>query len=95
MWSSANTTAVRLKASLLAASSAKATSSSRYSSAFAGARRGRDLRHPITREPLVAENEIIPEAVATELDALAQATEQLHANAARAGKQRGRGAVHP
>jgi DNA-directed RNA polymerase subunit beta' len=36
----------------------------------------RDLRHPITREPLVAENEIIPEAVATELDALAQATER-------------------
>jgi DNA-directed RNA polymerase subunit beta' len=36
----------------------------------------RDLRHPITREPLVAENAIIPEAVATELDALAQATEQ-------------------
>jgi DNA-directed RNA polymerase subunit beta' len=35
----------------------------------------RDLRHPITREPLVAENAIIPEAVATELDALAQATE--------------------
>jgi DNA-directed RNA polymerase subunit beta' len=36
----------------------------------------RDLRHPITGEPLVAENEIIPEAVATELDALAQATER-------------------
>jgi DNA-directed RNA polymerase subunit beta' len=36
----------------------------------------RDLRHPTTREPLVAENEIIPEAVATELDALAQATER-------------------
>jgi DNA-directed RNA polymerase subunit beta' len=36
----------------------------------------RDLRHPITREPLVAENAIIPEAVATELDALAQATER-------------------
>jgi DNA-directed RNA polymerase subunit beta' len=36
----------------------------------------RDLRHPTTREPLVAENEIIHEAVATELDALAQATER-------------------
>jgi len=36
----------------------------------------RDLRHPITGEPLVAENAIIPEAVATELDALAQATER-------------------
>jgi DNA-directed RNA polymerase subunit beta' len=36
----------------------------------------RDLRHPITGEPLVAENEIIPEAVAAEIDALAQATEQ-------------------
>jgi DNA-directed RNA polymerase subunit beta' len=36
----------------------------------------RDLRHPITREPLVTENEIISEAVATELDALAQATER-------------------
>jgi DNA-directed RNA polymerase subunit beta' len=36
----------------------------------------RDLRHPVTGEPLVAENEIIPEAVAAEIDALAQATEQ-------------------
>ena len=36
----------------------------------------RDLRHPITGEPLVAENEIIPEATAAEIDALAQATEQ-------------------
>jgi len=36
----------------------------------------RDLRHPITGEPLVAENEIIPEAVAAEIDALAQATER-------------------
>jgi DNA-directed RNA polymerase subunit beta' len=36
----------------------------------------RDLRHPTTREPLVAENAIIHEAVATELDALAQATER-------------------
>jgi DNA-directed RNA polymerase subunit beta' len=36
----------------------------------------RDLRHPITGEPLVAENAIIPEAVAAEIDALAQATEQ-------------------
>ncbi len=36
----------------------------------------RDLRHPITGEILVAENEIIPESVATELDALAQATER-------------------
>jgi DNA-directed RNA polymerase subunit beta' len=36
----------------------------------------RDLRHPITGEPLVAENEIIPEAIAADIDALAQATEQ-------------------
>jgi len=36
----------------------------------------RDLRHPLTGEPLVAENEIISEAVATEIDALAQKTEQ-------------------
>jgi DNA-directed RNA polymerase subunit beta' len=36
----------------------------------------RDLRHPVTGEPLVAENEIIPEAVAAEIDALAQTTEQ-------------------
>jgi DNA-directed RNA polymerase subunit beta' len=36
----------------------------------------RDLRHPFTGEPLVAENEIISEAVATEIDALAQKTEQ-------------------
>jgi DNA-directed RNA polymerase subunit beta' len=36
----------------------------------------RDLRHPVTGEPLVAENEIIPEAVAAEIDALAQATER-------------------
>jgi DNA-directed RNA polymerase subunit beta' len=36
----------------------------------------RELRHPITGEPLVAENAIIPEAVASEIDALAQATEQ-------------------
>jgi DNA-directed RNA polymerase subunit beta' len=36
----------------------------------------RDLRHPITGEPLVAENEIIPEAVAAELDKLAQDTER-------------------
>jgi DNA-directed RNA polymerase subunit beta' len=36
----------------------------------------RELRHPITGEPLVAENAIIPEAVATEIDALAQATER-------------------
>jgi DNA-directed RNA polymerase subunit beta' len=36
----------------------------------------RDLRHPITGEPLVAENAIIHEAVATELNALAQATER-------------------
>jgi DNA-directed RNA polymerase subunit beta' len=36
----------------------------------------RELRHPITGEPLVAENAIIPEAVAAEIDALAQATEQ-------------------
>ncbi len=36
----------------------------------------RDLYHPITGEPLVRENEIISEAVATEIDALAQATEQ-------------------
>jgi len=36
----------------------------------------RDLRHPITGEPLVAENEIIPETIAAELDARAQATEQ-------------------
>jgi DNA-directed RNA polymerase subunit beta' len=36
----------------------------------------RELRHPITGEPLVAENEIIPEAVAAELDKLAQDTER-------------------
>jgi DNA-directed RNA polymerase subunit beta' len=36
----------------------------------------RDLRHPITGEPLVAENEIIPEAIAADIDALAQATER-------------------
>jgi DNA-directed RNA polymerase subunit beta' len=36
----------------------------------------RELRHPITGEPLVAENAIIPEAVASEIDALAQATER-------------------
>jgi DNA-directed RNA polymerase subunit beta' len=36
----------------------------------------RDLRHPLTGEPLVAENEIISEAAATEIDALAQKTEQ-------------------
>jgi DNA-directed RNA polymerase subunit beta' len=36
----------------------------------------RELRHPITGEPLVAENEIIPEAIAADIDALAQATEQ-------------------
>ena len=36
----------------------------------------RDLRHPITSEPLVAENEIIPEAIAADIDALAQATER-------------------
>ncbi len=36
----------------------------------------RDLRHPITGELLVRENEIISEDVATEIDALAQATEQ-------------------
>jgi DNA-directed RNA polymerase subunit beta' len=36
----------------------------------------RDLRHPITGAPLVRENEIIAESVATEIDALAQATER-------------------
>jgi DNA-directed RNA polymerase subunit beta' len=36
----------------------------------------RDLRHPVTGEPLVAENEIIPEAIAADIDALAQATER-------------------
>ena len=36
----------------------------------------RDLRHPITGDPLVAENEIIPEAIAAEIDALAQRTER-------------------
>jgi DNA-directed RNA polymerase subunit beta' len=36
----------------------------------------RELRHPITGEPLVAENEIIPEAIAADIDALAQATER-------------------
>ncbi|MDW8106734.1 MAG: DNA-directed RNA polymerase subunit beta' [Armatimonadota bacterium] len=36
----------------------------------------RDLYHPITGERLIQENEIIPEAVAETIDALAQATEQ-------------------
>ncbi|MCS7190732.1 MAG: hypothetical protein NZ843_03910, partial [Fimbriimonadales bacterium] len=36
----------------------------------------RDLHHPITGELLVRENEIISEAVATEIDTLAQATER-------------------
>ncbi|GIV05464.1 MAG: hypothetical protein KatS3mg016_1039 [Fimbriimonadales bacterium] len=36
----------------------------------------RDLHHPITDELLVRENEIIAEAVATEIDALAQTTER-------------------
>jgi len=50
----------------------------------------RELRHPLTGEPLVAENEIIPEAIAAELDALAQKTEQFtQALRELAGKEEG------
>ncbi|MFN4033692.1 MAG: DNA-directed RNA polymerase subunit beta' [Fimbriimonadales bacterium] len=50
----------------------------------------RDLHHPVTGEPLVPANEIIPEPVAAEIDALAQATEQFTQTVRQlAGKEEG------
>jgi DNA-directed RNA polymerase subunit beta' len=55
----------------------------------------RDLRHPITGEPLVAENEIIPEAIAADIDALSAGDRTVHPDAARTvGQRRGR-TVYP